>query len=357
MFNRNSRTELPIPPHFDPHTVGAVWRVPYRERAKEARQWAGQHNLSPSATDTFRISLLCIDIQNTFCIPEFELYVGGRSGMGAVDDNRRLAKFIYRNLEHLTEIAATLDTHQAMQIFHAIFLVNDQGEHPDPFSLISAEDIRQGRWKFNTGIAESLNIDPDYAQAHLEHYTGELKKREKYDLTIWPYHAMLGGIGHALVSAIEEAIFFHSIARYSQPDFQVKGQNPLTEHYSALGPEVLSGPDGKQIGDKNRDFIQRLVDYDAVVIAGQAKSHCVAWTIDDLLTGIRAQDESLVRKVYLLEDCTSPVVIPGVVDYTDEAERAFQRFRDAGMHVVRSTDPINTWPDMEMQKAAIHQER
>ena len=58
---------------------------------------------------------------------------------------------------------------------------------------------------------------------------------------------MLGGIGHALVSAVEEAIFFHGIARSSRPDFQVKGDNPLTEHYSIIGPEVTDGPHGEPI--------------------------------------------------------------------------------------------------------------
>ena len=51
-------------------------------------------------------------------------------------------------------------------------------------------------------------------------------------------------------------------------------------------------------------------------------------------------DEQLVRKVHLLEDCTSPVVVPDVVDYTDQAEAAFRRFQSAGMHVVRSTQPL-----------------
>ncbi|SVD49000.1 uncharacterized protein METZ01_LOCUS401854, partial [marine metagenome] len=73
------------------------------------------------------------------------------------------------------------------------------------------------------------------------------------------------------------------------------------------------------------------------------KSHCVAWTIDDLLTEIRGQDESLATKVYLLEDCTSPVVVPGVIDFSDQADEAFQRFADAGIHVVKSTDTIEDW--------------
>jgi hypothetical protein len=38
--------------------------------------------------------------------------------------------------------------------------------------------------------------------------------------------------------------------------------------------------------------------------------------------------------------------VPGVVDYTDEANAAFQRFAAAGMHVVRSTDPLESWPGL-----------
>ncbi|HXX81885.1 MAG TPA: hypothetical protein VEI46_10075, partial [Thermodesulfovibrionales bacterium] len=72
------------------------------------------------------------------------------------------------------------------------------------------------------------------------------------------------------------------------------------------------------------------------------------WTIDDLLEDIIAQDRRLVEKVYLLDDCTSPVVVPGVMDYTERADAAFRRFKDAGMHVVRSTDPIEEWPGIKL---------
>ena len=85
-----------------------------------------------------------------------------------------------------------------------------------------------------------------------------------------------------------------------------------------------------------------------MMIAGQAKSHCVAWTIDDLLNEILTVDKKMAQKVYLLEDCSSPVVIAGVVDYTDQADAAFQRYADAGMHVVRSTDPIASWPGINV---------
>jgi nicotinamidase-related amidase len=332
--------ELPLPPHFAPDRVEEVWRVPYEERAREAPAWAREHGLHAAADDAFRLGLLVVDAQNTFCIPGFELFVAGRSGRGAVDDSRRLCEFIYRNLGAITQIFPSLDTHRAMQVFHAVWLVDEHGEHPAPYTLVSAEDVAAGRFRVDSAVAESLGYDPDYLARHLAHYTRRLSEGGKYDLTIWPYHAMLGGIGYALVSAVEEAIFFHGMARSSQPDFQVKGDETLTEHYSLLGPEVTNGPDGEPLGRKNDELIEKLLRFDAVAVAGQAKSHCVAWTIDDLL----GTERRLAERMYLLADCTSPVVVPGVVDYTDDAQAAFERYAAAGMHVVRSTDPLESWP-------------
>jgi nicotinamidase-related amidase len=319
--------ELPLPPHYRPERTEEVWRVEYEERAHEAERWAEEHGIPPTRGDSFRLGLVVVDCQNTFCTPGFELFVPG-----APDDSRRLSSFVYRNLAAITQIVPTLDSHQAHQIFHAAFLVDAAGHRPPPYTLVSAEDVEKGVWR---------TADPAL-ERHLAYYTRTLEAGGKYQLTVWPYHAMLGGIGHALVSSIEEAVFFHSIARRSTPDFRVKGQNPLTEHYSVLGPEVENGPDGELIQGRDEDLITRLRDLDAVVVAGQAKSHCVAWTIDDLLEDFG----DLAPKVYLLEDCTSPVVVPGVVDYTEEADTAFRRFAEAGMHVVRSTDPIASWPGL-----------
>jgi len=335
---------LPLPDHFDPQRVGAVWRVPYQERAAAAEAWAKEHQIQPASEDKLRLCLLAIDVQNTFCIPEFELFVGGRSGMGAVEDNGRLCEFIYRNLGLITEITPTLDTHTAMQIFHPVFWVNEAGEHPTPAAtMITLEDVQQEVWRVNPTITYSLGSDYDRLQRHALHYTGKLTENGKYPLTVWPYHSMLGGIGHALVSAVEEAMFFHCLARGSQTRFELKGSNPLTENYSVLRPEVMDGADGGAIAQKNHPLIQKLLDFDAVIVAGQAKSHCVAWTVDDLLTEIQAIDPALAKKVYLLEDCTSPVVVPSVIDFTDQAEATFQRFAAAGMRVVKATQPIAEW--------------
>jgi nicotinamidase-related amidase len=337
---------LPVPPHFDAAAVSRLWKVPYQARATEANAWARKHAILPAARDKKRVCLMLIDVQNTFCLPDFELFVGGRSGTGAIDDNQRLCRFIYQNMRHITEIDPTMDTHTAMQIFHPVFWINDAGDNPPPFSMLQYDDIRSGRWKVNPAIARSI-AGGNYPalQQHALHYAKKLHEAGKYPLTIWPYHAMLGGVGHALVPAVEEACFFHNIARNSQTGFEIKGGNPLTENYSVLSPEILEGGDGRPIAQKNTRFIRKLLDFDIVAIAGQAKSHCVAWTIDDLLTEIMAQDPKLCRKVYLIEDCTSPVVVPGVIDFTDQADDAFKRFAAAGMRVVRSTDPIEDWPE------------
>lgn len=344
MSNTLSTSKFPIPDYFDTDQVGHVWRIPYQDRLSEARAWTQRYDIQPASEDSLRVCLLLIDVQNTFCIPDYELFVSGRSGNGAVEDNVRLCQFIYRNLPHITKIACTLDTHTAMQIFHEVFWINDAGEHPKPLqTLITLDDIDTQKWRVNPAVVDSLDGKVEHypwLKSYAEHYVKVLTADGKYPLTIWPYHAMLGGIGHAVVSAVDEACFFHAIARNSQTHYELKGRNPLTENYSVLRPEVLNDVEGKPIAKKNTDFMKMLLSYDRVVIAGQAKSHCVAWTVNDLLDEIQQTDTSLAKKVYLMEDLTSPVVVPGVVDYTESADDAFEDFADAGMHIVQSTQPL-----------------
>jgi nicotinamidase-related amidase len=328
--------QLPIPHHFQPANVGEIWRVPYQQRSGEARSWAQKHQLRPTAQGNTNVKLLLIDVQNTFCLPDFELFVGGKSGRGAIDDNVRLCEFIYRNLGEIDQIIATMDTHHLHQIFHPIFWIDAAGEHPTPaVTTISPADVVSGKWRVNPAFGAE---NPEQLQAYALHYVQQLNDGGKYPLLIWPYHAMLGGIGHALVPAVEEAIFFHGIARTSQASFSIKGDRTLTENYSALAPEVFTNQLGEIIASKNDRLIEQLLATDKLIIAGQAQSHCVAWTVNDLLTEIQAIDPQLAQNVYLLADCTSPVVIPGVVDYTEQAEAAYQRFADAGINIVRSTD-------------------
>jgi nicotinamidase-related amidase len=334
-----------LPAHFDPARVGQVFRVPYAQRAAEAGAFAEQHGIEPAWRDGTRIGLVLVDVQNTFCLPEFELFVAGRSGKGAVEDSLRTCEFIYKNLGRLTEITATLDTHAAAQIFHPLFWIDAQRQNPEPHTVISVEDVEKGRYRPNPALAKSLGLEAGFdIDAYALHYVKTLHDVAKYPLIVWPYHAMVGGIGHALVPAIEEAVFFHGIVRQTRTHYEIKGSHPLTEHYSVLRPEVLQDHRANRIGERNFKLIEALLAFDALIIAGQAKSHCVAWTIGDLLGEILKHDAALARKVYLLEDCTSPVVVPGVVDFTDPANAMFARFAEAGMRLVQSKAPVESWP-------------
>ncbi len=338
--------QFPVPGFFNPSLAETIEMLPYEQRFADALAYRKQHNITPAARDGKRVGLLLIDVQNTFCLPNGQLYVAGQSGRGAVDDSIRLARFIYRELGNLSKIYCTMDTHESMQIFHRMFWIDQNGNHPGPATTISAADVAAGTWAVNPAMAGNLMDNPSKyvgLQNYAQHYVDTLHAKGRYDLMVWPHHAMLGGADHALVSLIQEAVFFHSVARQSRPRIEVKGGNPLTENYSVLGAEVLTTKDGMAVAQRNVQFIEMLLQNDYLIIAGQAKSHCVAWTIHDLLTDIQANDPALAKKIYLLGDCTSPVVIPGVYDFTPDADRAFKEFEAAGMNLVNSTDALSTW--------------
>jgi nicotinamidase-related amidase len=328
---------LELPAHFDPAATSRVFRVPYAERADQARRFAEAHRITPAAADRRRVGLLLVDVQNTFCLPDFELFVAGRSGTGAVDDNARLCAFLYRNLGTITEVVATLDTHSPLQIFHPIFWVDEEGRHPSPHTTVTVRDVESGRWRINPLVPAAIPaLGPDLL-AYASHYVHRLEEGGKFPLTIWPYHALLGGLGHALVSSVEEAVFFHQVARAAPARFVTKGQNPLTENYSALEPEVDLDHRGQVLVGRDQTLIDHLLRFDVLFVAGQAKSHCVAWTLADLLGEIERRDGALAGRIRLLEDCASAVCVPGVVDYTDSADAAYRRFAAAGMRIVSST--------------------
>jgi nicotinamidase-related amidase len=351
-----SITQLPIPDFFAPDHAKSIDYQPARYELQEiAANWRKTHALKPVGSDKLKVHLLVIDAQKDFGFPDGALFVGGRSGTGAMDDHMRLCQFIYKHLGLITQMTCTMDTHLPYQIFYSIAHIDDKGNHPAPNTQITADEYRKGRYRPNPEMAALLNISPVWLQKQFTYYCEQLEKTGKYALTIWNYHTMLGSPGHALVGIIEEARLFHCFARGAENTPEIKGGNPLTEHYSIFKPEVTTCWDGKPIpnAQKNARLIETLLNSDVVIITGEAKSHCLAWSIDDFLTEIVAKDKELAKKVYLMEDCTSAVVIPGVIDYTDEADKAFKKFSDAGMNVVSSTTPIEKWPGMDKKLAVL----
>ena len=343
--------ELPLPSFFDRDNA-AKWE--YRANPEfllsQAHDWKRKHNLRSGESDKSKVQLLLVDMQKDFCFPDGSLYVGGRSGKGATDDSARLAEFIYRNLESITDITCTMDTHFPHQVFFPSFWQDRDGVAVAPHTIITTDDVCKGRVMPNPGVAWWV-CDGDYAwlQKQVQFYCEELEKAGKYKLYLWPPHCLLGDEGHALAGLIQEARLFHSFARGASSRIEIKGDITLTENYSILSPEVLLCHDGHPLAERNSELVRTLLESDKILIAGQAASHCVKSSIEDLLSEISNQNQDLVKKIYILKDCMSAVAVPDpnnpgtfLNDFTQEAEEAFERFEDAGMHVVSSTERFLT---------------
>lgn len=349
-MNQNSGSNPLLPAIYDPANAGKYTYSPVEGEVFDAATLHRErHNIKPSATDKQTVHLLLIDVQKSFCFQQGSLFVGGRSGTGAIDDSRRMSEFIYNNLGQITEITTTLDTHFAYQIFFPAFWQDTAGKPLSAHRIITTAQINSGEVKPNPAVAKWLcGGNYGWLMQQVRYYCEELEKAGKYQLYLWPPHCILGSDGHALVGLVHEARMFHAYARSAQSNCEVKGGHPLTENYSVMSAEVLKRHDGQPLTQRNAGFLRTLLSADAVVIGGQAASHCVKSSIDDILSEIAATDPSLARKVYLLTDCMSAVTVPDgkggfFADFTDQAEAALAKFEAAGMHLVKSTDPIANW--------------
>ena len=347
------RTVTEIPTHYDPsHARQFGYRPDAQGLFDAATIFRREHHLLPAASDPRRSHLVLIDAQRDFCFPEGTLYVGGRSGRGAMDDNDRIARFIYSNLGAISEITCTLDSHLPIQIFFAPFWVDRAGEPLTAHRTISVEEVRAGDVAPNPDIVDAVGApDLSWLTKQVLFYCESLAKAGKYVLYLWPPHVLLGGDGHVLAGVIQEARLFHAYARGARNSVEIKGRHALTENYSVFSPEVLLTHDGASLANRNGALLDALLEEDRLIIAGQASSHCVKSSIDDLTDAILKRDPGLARRVYILEDAMSAVTVPDparpgtfLADFTEAAENALGRFHDAGMRIVKTTTPVSEWP-------------
>ncbi len=222
-----------IPAHYDPaNSRHFAYRPDAQALFDAAAAFRREEHLLPAASDPLRTHLVLIDVQRDFCFPEGTLYVGGRSGRGAMDDNDRIARFIYQNLGAISEITCTLDSHLPFQIFFAPFWVDRGGEPLRPHRTISVDEIRAGDVAPNPDIVDSVGA-PDLAwlKAQVLFYCESLARAGKYVLYLWPPHVLLGGDGHVLAGVIQEARLFHAYVRGARNGVEIKGMHALTENY------------------------------------------------------------------------------------------------------------------------------
>jgi nicotinamidase-related amidase len=304
-----------FPGYYDPDRIGTLFYPDMGAIAAAAARAA----LPPAAGDLQNVHLVIIDMQVDFCHTRGSLNVPG-----ALGDIRRLVEFIFRYAAQITNITCSLDSHLPFQIFHPAWWSDAAGEHPQPFTIISYDDIRAGNWR--------PLVDPVASTA----YVRKLEQQAKKQLTIWPYHVGIGSVGYALDPELWSAILWHSLARKSQPTWLTKGSVPQTEHYSIIQPEIPVP--GHPLGGTNKPFLDTLEEADAIVIAGEAESHCVLETVEDLVEAF-GDRPALLEKIFFLRDCTSPVVHPDV-DFHAIASAQLDAFARQGINLVNSTEPL-----------------
>jgi nicotinamidase-related amidase len=308
--------EMSIPAYVDFEHAGEM--VPAQVQAAVIA--GSEVSIPPVEQDSPKIALMLVDAQIDFVHVD-----GALSVPGAVDDAKRTTEWIYKNATRITHIFASLDSHVPLQIFFPTWWVDDQDQHPDPYTPITAEDVDQGRWR--------PLYEPDWSVD----YVHALQEQAKKELMVWPFHVLLGTPGHALTPILYEAIAYHSAARSVQPTFETKGLLAKTEYYSLLEPEVKVS--GHPRGTLNEKLMETMLSFDAIYFAGQAKSHCVLETISSIVKR-HGDDHRMMEKLYLIEDCTSSVQHPEI-NFEAIAAEAFGNYVKMGMRIVKSSDPLD----------------
>ena len=264
------------------------------------------------------VQLLIIDPQNDFMdLPDSALPVPG-----AVADMQRVAALIDRVGAKLTDIHVTLDSHRLLDIAHPVWWVDQNGNSPAPFTIISVDDVQNGIW---------TPRNPAFRQKTLD-YVKQLDVGGKYPLCVWPPHCLIGGWGHNVQVDLNDALQRWSEKEFAMVDYVTKGSNPWTEHYGALMAEV---PDPSDPGTAlNTDFLQILAEADIVVVAGEALSHCVKETVQQIADNF---DDDQVKKFQILTDCCSPVpAVPGGPDFPAIAQQWLREMEKRGMKLITS---------------------
>ncbi|MGQ9898462.1 MAG: nicotinamidase [Acidobacteriota bacterium] len=338
----------PLPPHYDPvqtETADYLGGAPQALFAA-AMEWQQRCNLRWAAEDARRASLLVIDMQVDFCFPSGALYVAGRSGSGGTDALRRTVEFIYRRLNWISDITCTLDSHLPYQVFFPGAHVTEDGTPLAPHTVVTAADYRAGRYRPHPAFAAQLGVTPEWLTQQMIDYCTRLEATGKYALYLWPYHCLTGTTGQRLAGALADAYLFHAFARGAENRPVLKGDSPLTEHYSVFAAEVATCWDGMPIprAARREDLLERLLTADVILVAGLASSHCVAASVADLLAFAQERNPYLAHRIVLLQDAMAPVVVPGA-DFTDAAEQALAAFVAAGARALTTADPVEAWWD------------
>lgn len=257
-------------------------------------------------------ALLVIDAQNDF----HDITGAALPVPGSISDVQRIANFIDK--VNPGTIIASMDTHYPLDISHPAWWVDHKGNFVQPFTMIKAEDIKEGKYV--------ARIDPKRSLKYVE----DLEANGEFNHFIWPYHCLEGTEGQALHPIFNTAISDWMSKNLKWVNFITKGVNPYTEHFGIFRANVpLQEDSSTQV---NQGVFQVLNRHDTIYLAGQAQTHCVANSLKQMLQ-ISPQ---LASKIVVLEDCMSPV--PGLPsDFYAAVKKIYDDAVSQGVRVEKST--------------------
>jgi nicotinamidase/pyrazinamidase len=269
------------------------------------------------STDTKpHVALLLVD-------PQIDFHEGGSLAVtGALDDAKRAAQLIRSKMHEITEIIITLDSHHRTHIAHGVSWINAAGEHPSPFTLISAEDAEKEVWKASDPTRTTI----------FKKYARDLEQKGRFKICIWPEHCLIGTQGHAVIPEINDAVQEWCGVNNKKVEYIWKGENLNTEMYSAIAAEVPVEDDPKT--GYNELLMKRLNACDAVIICGQALSHCVNFTARDIMGRWKGAKDALI----VLTDCSS-----AVGGFENSATEFVEFCKKEGVHVTTSMEIVGEW--------------
>ncbi|MDP9125100.1 MAG: cysteine hydrolase [Pseudomonadota bacterium] len=246
--------------------------------------------------------LLIIDPQNDFCdVPARYRPTDPLTGAvvapalpvaGAHADMQRTAAFIRAAGARLDEITITLDSHHRVDIAHPTFWEKADASAVTPFTTVTAAQVRAGEFQPRDPAALPRTLA----------YLDELESRGRYTLMVWPVHCEIGTWGHGVHADVRAAYNQWEETRLRGVRKVTKGENPWTEHYSAIQAEVPDADDPHT--ELNAAFLAELDRSTTLFIAGEASSHCVRATTEHIVANLPGGRPG---RIVLLTDCMSPV--------------------------------------------------
>jgi len=261
--------------------------------------------------------LLIIDPQNDFCdIPGAALPVSGADA-----DLRRLSNLIQAHLTQIDGITVTLDSHASVAVERTTFWQTAQGEAVPPFTFITAADVRAGSY----GPRDLALTEAVLAML------AQLAAQGRPGLVVWPVHCVTGTWGHNIHNELAEQLQAWEFVRQRAVRKVLKGEYPLSEHFGVFEADApVQGVASTQFNTPLAQALTRGVDL--LLVAGEASSHCVAASFDQL-AGYLAQSQSPRPRIVLLRDCMS-----AVTGFESASQAFFERTQAFGAELMTAEE-------------------